>query len=521
MVSGLCPLLKRAPYLAALLVTALMAGGADGGRNHSKLVYPGPDGKLVYKAYTERGDTIPDFSHCGYGGGGAAIPDVPVKLTLQPEAGTKDDLPRLQAAVDQVARMPLEEGFRGAILLKRGTFRLGDSLKVGASGIVIRGEGEHEKGTVLLGTRRKSYPLVSVRGSSRLTEIAASRQKIVSPYVPVGSRYFEVADGSMFKAGDTVLVVRHGNAAWIHEIGMDRIAPRPGNPSSTRQWQPFALNFDRVITAVTGSRITVDAPITCAIDEKWGGGEIVRYEDSGRIERVGVESLRGVSEFDSSKTATAKGKTYFSDEEHASYLVAFENVRNAWARRLAAVFLSHGVASFGGGAKWVTVEDASAVDPVSVITGGRRYPYNISGQLILVQRCYARDARHAFAVGSRVPGPNVFLECKAEQNHSTSEPHHRWSVGGLFDNVAASIAIQDRQYLGSGHGWAGANYVVWNSTGSLVCQQPPTAQNFAIGFVGTKSKGAFERPDGYWESQGRHVEPRSLYRKQLEDRMRQ
>lgn len=117
-----------------------------------------------------------------------------------------------------------------------------------------------------------------------------------------------------------------------------------------------------------------------------------------------------------------------------------------------------------------------------------------------------------------MPGPNVFLDCKSERDHATSEPHHRWSVGGLYDNVQAAMAVQDRQWMGSGHGWAGANYVMWNCGGSLVCQQPPTAQNFAIGFVGAKSKGAFARPDGFWESFGQHVEPRSLYLQQLQDR---
>jgi len=71
-----------------------------------------------------------------------------------------------------------------------------------------------------------------------------------------------------------------------------------GNPSRTRQWRPFTLNLDRVITAVAGNRITIDAPITYAIETRWGGGGIWRYEDPGRIERVGVENLRGVSEFD-------------------------------------------------------------------------------------------------------------------------------------------------------------------------------------------------------------------------------
>jgi hypothetical protein len=61
--------------------------------------------------------------------------------------------------------------------------------------------------------------------------------------------------------------------------------------------------------------------------------------------------------------------------------------------------------------------------------------------------------------------------------------------------------------------------VAWNCEGTLVCQQPPTAQNYAIGFIGKKEPGAFKRTDGFWEAQGEHVTPGSLYLKQLEDRL--
>jgi hypothetical protein len=158
---------------------------------------------------------------------------------------------------------------------------------------------------------------------------------------------------------------------------------------------------------------------------------------------------------------------------------------------------------------------------VSVITGGRRYPFSVQGgQLSLFVRCHADEARHAFVFGSRVGGPNVFLDCKSTTDYGSSEPHHRWSVGGLYDNVNTSLAIQDRQHYGSGHGWAGANYVAWNCSGRLIIQAPPTAQNWAIGFVGERRKGAFEpKPDGYIESFGKHVAPRSLYLQQLQDRL--
>ena len=463
---------------------------------------------------------IPDFSNCGYGGGRTTIPEVAVKVTLDPQPGARDDTQRIQAALDQAGKLPLDKaGLRGAILLKRGTYRIEGALAINASGVVLRGEGHGEDGTLLIAAGTKERVLINVRGRSGAREVRGTRQKITSDYVPVGSKSFNVADGTKFKAGDPVIVSRIGNATWIHALSMDQITPRPGNPKSTHQWSPFALESDRVITGIAGNRITIDAPITCAIEARWGGGEIWRYEDSGRIEQVGVENLRGVSEFDPRVKEKENGKEYFADERHATRLLEFNNVKNGWSRDLTAEHFVHGVSSINGGAKWITVQDCSSLDPISQLTGGRRYTFAIQGQLSLVQQCYARNARHAFVFGARVPGPNVFLDCKSEADHATSEPHHRWSTGGLFDNVHSNLAIQDRQWMGSGHGWAGANYVAWNCEGSLICQQPPTAQNFAIGFVGQKKGGAFSRQEGWWESEGCHVEPGSLYRAQLRERV--
>ena len=42
------------------------------------------------------------------------------------------------------------------------------------------------------------------------------------------------------------------------------------------------------------------------------------------------------------------------------------------------------------------------------------------------------------------------------------------------------MIIQDRFDAGSGHGWSGANSVVWNTVAhaGMVVQKPPTAHNF-------------------------------------------
>ena len=69
-------------------------------------VYPGSDGKLVYVP-DDQGNTILDSSHAGYGGGGAAIPTVPVKETIWPVAG--DNTANIQAAIDKVSALPLDK----------------------------------------------------------------------------------------------------------------------------------------------------------------------------------------------------------------------------------------------------------------------------------------------------------------------------------------------------------------------------------------------------------------------------
>jgi hypothetical protein len=477
-------------------------------------------GGLVYAPYSVRGDTIPDFSHAGYRGGAAPIPTVPVRITLEPQP-TGDDADRMQQAIDEVGRLPADvNGVRGAVLLKAGLYRVSKGLRIESSGVVLRGEGDAASATTVLVDLKAEKPLVTIGNTTQPKVIAGTLQEVTDDFVAVGARRVRVVDASAFHVGQSVFLIRRGNAAWITEIGMDRITGRPGNPSSTRQWTPFELKFDRVVTAVDGSTLELDAPLTCAIDRRWGGGSVVAYHDGDRIQHAGVEGLRAISAFDETKRGDYNGESVHVDENHASYLVEFAHAKNCWVRGVTTVHFTHGVALVSENAKWITVEKGRALAPVSLITGGRRYPFHINGQLTLMRDCFAERARHAFVFGARVCGPNVFLNCRSVADYATSEPHHRWSVGGLYDNVETTLAIQDRQWMGSGHGWSGANYVAWNCRGTLICQQPPTAQNFAIGFVGSRGKDAFPgRPPGWWESEGTPVEPRSLYEAQLRARL--
>jgi len=141
----------------------------------------------------------------------------------------------------------------------------------------------------------------------------------------------------------------------------------------------------------------------------------------------------------------------------------------------------------------------------------------MDGELALVTRCYAREGRHDFVMHSLAPGPNAFVDCAANNAHSDSGPHHRWSCGVLYDNVIVNgnaINMRNRGNSGTGHGWAGANEIAWNSRAdSMNIQQPPTAQNWAIGCVTDNKSG-----NGFWEKRNSPVYPTSLYEAQRNDR---
>jgi len=139
-------ILTTMPFAAAALASAPA--------NYSKLVYPGKNGRLVYLP-DESGNTVPDFSICGYMGGGVRLPDVPVRVEITGGAG--DARERIQAAIEKVSKItPDKRGFRGAVLLKKGVHRIDGTLRITTGGIVLRGEGPGEKGTVLVATQRSS-----------------------------------------------------------------------------------------------------------------------------------------------------------------------------------------------------------------------------------------------------------------------------------------------------------------------------------------------------------------------------
>lgn len=522
---------------------ALLAGGlfinAQDLPPATSLVFPGTDEKLEYVP-DSLGNKIPDFSNAGYRGGGVSIPYVPVRETVWPVPG--DNSANIQAAVDRVSALQTDgSGFRGAVLLKMGIYNLETPVYIKASGVVLRGEGMNDTGTILFGKTPKERQgpfsraaLINISGTSGAVAREETRQVITDNYVPVGAQSFSVASAKGFKVGDRVLVRRIGNQEWIKEIGEDSATV------GRYRWKPFTISYDRIIVSISGNSLTIDAPVFCAIETRWGGGEVVKYEDQERIGKVGIENLRGISEYDPSVRMTSygnmdrgnwddhdrihyEGDEYYADENHYFNFINITNTKNAWVRNVTALHFAGSLVTATATTKWITIQDCVSREPVSIRAGARRFTYQLSGQLALVQRCFSQKGRHSFVMQGSGSSGNVFLDSEAVNPYSTSEPHSMWVNGALYDNVKAPLTA--RYWKDISIGWAGANIVFWNCEGDFLVQKPPTAQNYSFGHIGINAVifnallQDLSKPNGHVESMDTHVTPGSLYLTQLKERL--
>ena len=187
----------------------------------------------------------------------------------------------------------------------------------------------------------------------------------------------------------------------------------------------------------------------------------------------------------------------------------------------------------------VTVENCSALDPVSIITGERRYNFNTytASQLILFSNCSATNGRHHYVSnGHSYASGNVFYNCKSSGIYNSSEGHRRWSQGYLYDNLVDTnpnttsyvLGLYNRGSYGTAHGWAITNSVAWNcrvSNTNIIIQKPPTGQNYAIGCFARKVSGVtppapFQETEGFIEGTNKDsLNPHSLYIAQLNERL--
>jgi hypothetical protein len=459
-------------------------------------------GRLVY-GHDAHGNRVPDYSSAGYEGGGVPLPVAAVAQRVGAPSGG-DDTPRIQAAINAVSKLPVgANGLRGAVLLAPGRYRIDSFLHIGASGVVLRGSGNGSGGTRLVAHGATARILITVGGSARYSAVGTPT-RVTDTDVPVGATALDVASTSGLQVGSEVVVQRPATQAWIDALGMRSL------------WSPnWSLYSERRITAISGHRLTLDVPLTTALESTYTQATVYRYTFP-RIDHVGIENL------------SADGQAMAADPNYAKVfygasLSSFGAVQDSWVHDVTGYhFGQDGVTGLGSQSRRITVLHTATLDMlVNNATSARSDGYTLEGQQNLIQDCLVTASKiHAFTTEAHQSGPNVYSRCTATLTQTAYDAggHQRWGSGTLYDQVtvAGTLLLVNNGSRGTGHGWSDANSTAWNCVTTLgyEVQAPPTAENWAFGCTGKLLPGS----NGQVVSGGRAVGPASLYDEQLRER---
>ena len=495
------------------------AGAAESAR--SEWVYPGPDGKLVYKT-TPAGDRIINFSSAGYMGGGVTLPTVPVQRIVHPSGGA-DDTEVIQAAIDEVSALSPKGGFRGAVLLGPGTYTCSGTITIRASGVVLRGSGATGATGTTIKLVGRPHSAIAVRepGGRRGRSPGGSEESqlvettIADAYVPSGAIAFTVADATGFVVGDEIAIRRPVTEAWVRFMEMHDLV-RDGRPQT---WIRLGstITTERRITAISANKITLDVPLSDSFDARYlnpPGTAVVKVRPAARISQVGVEHLH----IDSPPQEISHSQPHFTALRLRG--------QDCWVRD---VVIDETMNSVGVSGRRITLERVTVNRKARHQGSSRPAEFAPNGGQVLLDRCSVNADNVWFAAtGGGQAGPIVLLNCTFN-GAGRAESHQRWSTGMLYDNCRApegGIDFRNRGSMGSGHGWSMGWGVAWNCEAKdYVIQNPPGAANWMIGCLGVSTPkprpfgSGPNLPEGIIDSHGTPVTPRSLYLTQLAERL--
>jgi hypothetical protein len=501
--------LRTAPR-TCLLATLALSSALLHGQTQSSIVFYGASSKLEYVSDSE-GNRIPDFSNAGYRGADAQLPGITRVITTIPAGAS------LATINSAIANASVSATNPGVIQLSAGTYTISGTILINKPGLVLRGAGDGRSGgsaTVIRQTNTGAGIItIDVNGGtddSFSSEVAGSRSNITTQRVTVGSRTFDVANGSLYTVGDNIIITHPKDARWINAVD-------PQNHWDAYVGNLSDIRYHRYITAISGNTLTVDAPVFNTLDRVLAQSFVYKYNRTNTLREVGVENLR---------VEAATGNT---DS------IRFAGVENCWIRGVTVQNFYRAGVLFTNASTRSTAFDCRAIDPSGVAAGGSWYNFCVEeAQLILFQNCYTRTSRHAFVGnGKALDSGIVVLDCTMDNPVTSAEFHRYWGQGMLFDRcrtvnrgTSDIIRLYNRGTSGSNHGWSAAHSVIWASDaggGDFTVMKPMTAQNYAIGSLNARVDGnginGGTGSIGYVEHTGvTDLSPSSLYLAQLADR---
>ena len=305
---------------------------------------------------------LPDFSRAGYRRGEIGIPDVRGPIFNVLEYGAVPDDQNSDEAAIRSAIAAAEKAGGGVVFFPKGSYLLWtsrtqtDPLRVRSSGIVFRGEGDFQGGTILhfvhhgLNAGEYAVPKLSAEFNSLKSLLhfgppveavgpSSSIKTAVTADVPSGSAVLPLKDSSVFEPERWIVVGMKSKTAF---------------PAFLEHQAPFAawtklsegLSFTSIhqVDSIHPGRLGLRDPIYLPLD----AGDNPSATSTGMIEEVGVEDLcfRGnwYGRFSHHQTAL---------DDEAWDAIRFENVANGWIRRCS--FLNVNTAVFLKGSAYCSL----------------------------------------------------------------------------------------------------------------------------------------------------------------------
>lgn len=445
-----------------------------------------------------------DYSYCGYKASADTIPTVPTAIVVPCSEGDMTDA--IQQAIDK-AKSLLKAYPHSAVQLEEGTYHLCGRLKLRDTGVTLRGTGADKTRLVFEGVNREPGILIEGKAPIISNDTIRPNENGEWPSIP----------------GLSIVVIHPSTKEWIarHNCdiyggGISALGWKPGDVD-LHFWRHPALTDEEVkATYLTTYNqqvkdwqkhraLEAPIPMNCGEDDVygfWAGSRSNFY--------CGIEDL--------TIAANVIGQNP-KDEQHLWTGISIENAQDCWVRCVNFENLAGSGVIVQPNAQRITIEDCIYRNPVSEEANLRRNAFYVLGQQVLVQRCVADHAMHAFATGWTAAGPNAFVQCEAREALSYSGAVEAWSTGLLMDIVDIDGHDIMMGYIGqdnNGSGWTAANATCWNCTAAEIhCSSPDSLnENRAYGswcqFSG----------NGIWKETNNHISPRSLYYAQLERRLK-
>ena len=366
-----------------------------------------------------------DFSHAGYKGGGVRIPDVRVARTVKATAGRQHRADSSGHRRGVEASRPTRTDFEAPCCSNAGTYDVAGSLRIAASGVVLRGSGSGDDGTILRVTGAP-HRVFTVAGTGTW-QPDVTRATMTDAYVPAGASSVTVDSAASFRAGDAVVIQRavdrsvdplheHGHARarrQAADVAQGRHGPhtRSDHRSRLRQAQLVLRSTCRLSDSFDAAYLNPPGTIRCEV-------HVSRAASS----RSGVESLR--------VTRSRAGQAYQRGAVHVA-LDERRHRRMGARRRVGRHPEQHDVRI--DRAQGDDRRRCSIQHTLPFTAAAAPADFAISGTQILLDRSSV-TGEGVWPVVTQVGviGPNVVLNFKSTT--AGIAPHQRWATGLLVDS---------------------------------------------------------------------------------------